>query len=90
MRAIEHRKYFLRCTSHGVSGLIDPIGELTIELPLMIDGAAYIAVPRVRATSTTYSNNGALIEILLTGFPFCILGVSLLRQFTGRRELEDT
>ena len=84
MRAIEHRKYFLRCTSHGVSGLIDPIGELTIELPLMIDGAAYIKVPRIKATSTTYSSNGELIEFLLAGFPFCVIVLPMLSQLIGR------
>ena len=88
LRAIEHRKYFVRCTSHGVSGLVDPTGKLIIELPMMIDGAAMIDVPRVRLPSAAYSSNGSSVEAALICFPvFMLIGPGALRlrkRFSGR------
>lgn len=45
LRAIEHRLYFLRCTSSGVSGLVTPTGEVQQELPVLEDAALILTVP---------------------------------------------
>ncbi len=62
LRAIEHRRYFVRCTSTGVSGLISPTGRVLIELPARVDSAAVLSVPQVsqQIGTTLFTRHGWL------------------------------
>ncbi|MBL8853450.1 MAG: apolipoprotein N-acyltransferase [Planctomycetaceae bacterium] len=76
LRAIEHRRYFLRCTSTGVSGLISPTGRVLIELPAREDSATVVSIPRVspQIGTTPFTRHGWLwswyVPVLLVMFYF--------------------
>jgi apolipoprotein N-acyltransferase len=59
LRAIENGRYFLRCTSHGVTGLLSPIGEMIEEFPAMQDRAAVMQIPKRKLPITFFTQHGA-------------------------------
>jgi apolipoprotein N-acyltransferase len=86
LRAIEHRLYFLRCTSSGVSGLIAPSGRVLHELPTMRDAAAVISIPQ-RPTSlgaTLFTRAGSLLPLSL-GLIATLTWIGLQRSSRGIR-----
>jgi apolipoprotein N-acyltransferase len=58
LRAIESRRYFVRCASHGVSALVAPSGNVLHRLPCQADGAMLVDVPRTPVIQTVYSRIG--------------------------------
>lgn len=82
LRAIENGKYFLRCTSRGVSGLISPTGETVAELPSMKNLATPIAIPRSSVANTLYTRWGEGASYILIGFS------SLVFAVLSRKKLE--
>lgn len=67
LRAIEHRVYFLRCTSSGVSGLVAPSGKVLHEMPAMQDVAVVLSIPQLPPTlgQTFFTRNGWLLPYVL-------------------------
>ncbi|MEM8733914.1 MAG: apolipoprotein N-acyltransferase [Planctomycetota bacterium] len=62
-RAIENRRYFVRCASRGVSAVVGPSGAILEELPILEDCAQVVRV-RASSTKTLYSQFG-MIPVLL-------------------------
>jgi apolipoprotein N-acyltransferase len=81
LRAVENRRFFLRCTSRGVSGLIAPSGRVRFELPAMEDAACVVLIPPILNTldQTPFTRRGRTVPILLA------LGLFLSVGRTWRR-----
>jgi|GEM_PF-1452131 len=64
LRAIEHRLYFLRCTSAGVSGLVGPSGRVLHQLPAGQEVAAVLSIPRLPPSMgvTFFTRKGGLLS----------------------------
>lgn len=87
MRAIEQRRYVMRCGNSGVSGFIDPAGRSIVEIPVMTSGVC-VGDVMPRTDRTVYAMVGDLIPPsgaaltillwLLTRFP------ALLRKLRVR------
>jgi apolipoprotein N-acyltransferase len=81
MRAIENRRYFLRCTSHGISGLVAPTGDLLVELPVLKDVATPISIPNPPLGQTLFTRLGwRIVYPLLIGIS--LFGWLMVRQVT--------
>jgi apolipoprotein N-acyltransferase len=83
MRAIENRRYFLRCTSHGISGLVAPTGDLLVELPVQKDVATPITVPNPSLGQTLFTRWGWRIAFPLL-FGTSLFGWLMVRQVTPK------
>jgi apolipoprotein N-acyltransferase len=53
LRAIEHRRYFVRSTNSGVSAVVDPVGRLVVSTPTF-EQAARVAEVRWLRGKTAY------------------------------------
>lgn len=67
LRSIETRKYFVRCMSRGVSGVVAPNGEVIFELPCMADGALVFDIPKssIRPTPFVKYGNGPIAMLMI-------------------------
>ena len=74
IRAIEHRIFFLRCTSTGVSGLISPAGKVQHELPAMEDAAAVVSIPKMANAvgPTLFTRYGGLLPLAVGGVTLAV------------------
>ncbi|MFN3191945.1 MAG: apolipoprotein N-acyltransferase [Aureliella sp.] len=74
-RAIENRRYFVRCASRGVSAVVAPSGAIVEELPILEDCAKVV---RVRASSqkTMYSSFG-MLPAMVSALILVALGLRL-------------
>ncbi|MBU3678628.1 MAG: apolipoprotein N-acyltransferase [Candidatus Kapabacteria bacterium] len=63
MRAIEMRRYVIRCANSGVSGIIGPTGHSTLELPEMRRTAA-VGTVTCSTNKTFYALNGDWLPII--------------------------
>ena len=57
-RAIENNRYFARCGSHGVSGLITPDGTVQQRLPCFEEQDATLKVPKQKRATSWFSYFG--------------------------------
>ena len=77
-RAIENNRYFARCGSHGVSGLIMPDGTIQQSLPCFEEQNASLKVPKQKRAATWFNYLGdtltpasylmLLVLVVLSGF----------------------
>ena len=77
-RAIENNRYFARCGSHGVSGLITPDGTVQQRLPCFEEQNATLKVPKQKRATSWFSYFGdtltpasyliLLILVVVSGF----------------------
>ncbi len=67
MRAIENGKYFLRCTSRGISGLIAPNGQVIGILPAMQELATTLEIPTNNLPPTLFTRWGYWLGYWLIG-----------------------
>lgn len=60
-RAVENRRFFVRCTSHGVSAVVSPTGDVVAEIPAMEDGAFLARVPDLQLPKTFFTTHGPVV-----------------------------
>jgi apolipoprotein N-acyltransferase len=82
LRAVENRRYFVRCASTGVTCVIDPTGRTIAELPPQVEGTLVTEIALNRSR-TVYNRFGHLFPWLCTA----IGGVGLWRLRTRRTSL---
>jgi apolipoprotein N-acyltransferase len=59
LRAVENRRYILRCANTGISSIISPTGELVKTLPLGVDGVLHATVvPKTNSGTTMFTRFG--------------------------------
>lgn len=63
LRAIENRRYFVRCAGTGVSCVIDPCGNTTRELPILFEGEFVESIIPLKI-KTTYQKIGIWLPYL--------------------------
>ena len=75
LRAIENRKWIVRCAQTGVSCFIDPLGNMYDEIPYWQTGVASRNIDANGEKFTFYSENGDIIGMLgfYTG-TICLIG----------------
>jgi apolipoprotein N-acyltransferase len=85
MRAIENRRFIVRCANTGVSGFVDPYGRIlqttNVFVPAEISGEV-----RFVPEKTFYTQYGDWIVYL----SIFVVGASLVVAFKGRRAAGDT
>jgi apolipoprotein N-acyltransferase len=74
MRAVEHRRFFVRCASTGVTCVISPLGQVIEEIPAGIEGAIECPVKLLQA-QTVYTRYGEYFPWMCT----LILFIGLIR-----------
>lgn len=73
LRAVEHRRFFVRAANSGISGFIDPLGRASGETPLL-EPATRVADLRWMSSRTIYERIGdtpawcAALLVLVMGF----------------------
>jgi apolipoprotein N-acyltransferase len=80
LRAIECRRYFLRCAATGETCVINPLGEIESRLPMQTDGALVSEVGLMEG-KTIYSQFPWILPIL-----GCAILASFLRSNWRRSE----
>jgi apolipoprotein N-acyltransferase len=66
LRAVENRRYFVRCASTGVTCVIDPVGRVIAQLPLQAEGTLLSEICLIR-DRTLFNRLGDLFPLLCTG-----------------------
>lgn len=79
MRAVENRRYFVRCSSTGVSCVIHPLGRVESQLPPQADGTLVSTISLVNFR-TVYNRIGDVFPIACT----LLTAVGLLYCFRHR------
>ncbi len=82
LRAVENRRYFLRCAATGETCVINPLGEIESRLPMQADGSLVSEVALLEGI-TTYSRYPWIAPLLLSTI-LCFSLAPFLRS-TGRR-----
>jgi apolipoprotein N-acyltransferase len=77
LRALECRRYFLRCAATGETCVISPLGEIVDRIPLQQDGVLKSEVALLERT-TVYSHAPWL------GPSLCLLGLTAMSVFRFR------
>jgi apolipoprotein N-acyltransferase len=80
LRAVENRRYFLRCSSTGVTCLIAPTGAMVARLPPQKDGTLVGEVSPIRIR-TPYTTLGDWLPLLCGLFAFWGLFAGSRRRF---------
>jgi apolipoprotein N-acyltransferase len=78
MRAVENRRYFVRCASTGVTCIIDPTGRVVSQLPVQTEGTLVGEIALIDSQSL-YTRIGDL-------FPWCCTAVVAAALWFGRRK----
>jgi apolipoprotein N-acyltransferase len=65
MRAVENRRYFVRCASTGVSCVVAPSGEILADLPLQTEGVLLGEIALIDV-QTVYTRTGNLFAWICT------------------------
>jgi apolipoprotein N-acyltransferase len=65
LRAVENRRYFIRCASTGVTCVVSPTGRVIDQLPPQEDGTLFSDISLIRER-TLYSRIGDLFPIACT------------------------
>jgi apolipoprotein N-acyltransferase len=73
LRAIENRRYLVRCTTTGSTCVISPTGRLVAELPLFEPGTLRVEVHPL-TIRTAYTAYGDLFGLLCTAWGIVALG----------------
>jgi apolipoprotein N-acyltransferase len=79
LRAIENKKYFLRCTSRGISGLVSPSGQVIGELPTLTDVVTPLEIACHSMSPTIFTRWGTGAGYFFA-ILFTIAGAFLTRQ----------
>ncbi len=66
LRAVENRRYFVRCSSTGVTCVIDPVGRIIAQLPQQIEGTLLSEICLIR-DRTVFNRLGDLFPLLCMG-----------------------
>jgi len=77
LRAVEQRRFLLRCTNTGITALIDPQGRVTHETPLFADAAVSVSGVGLISAKTIYYHIEGWLEAL------CALAALLLLAWTA-------
>ena len=74
MRALEAGRWMIRATNNGVTGLIDPFGKLSVQIPQFEEGILYgDVVPMGGLTPYLYWRSWPLIVLCLGMFGWALL-----------------
>jgi apolipoprotein N-acyltransferase len=65
LRAVENRRYFVRCSSTGVTCVIAPTGQIVAQLPPQSDGTLLSEIALIRGR-TPYNLAGDLFPAICT------------------------
>jgi len=77
-RAVENNRYFIRCGSHGISGIIMPDGSVQQTAPCFQEQELRLQVPRQKRTATWFSRFG---DTLTPASYFMLLGMMILNGY---------
>jgi len=77
LRAVENRRYFVRCASTGVTCVIDPIGRIIAQLPPQTEGTLQAEIATVRVRSF-FNRIGDAFPLLCTALVAFALAVPLI------------
>ena len=83
-RAVENNRYFIRCSSNGVSCMVSPTGKILDALPCFSDCELSVDVPTAHRSASWYSVLGNSLNIV----SFLVLAVAVgysavRRKITG-------
>ena len=76
LRAVEEGLPLARAANTGISAMIDPLGRITAELPLLTEGALTVPLPHA-LPATPYARLGDIAYVLLA---LAVLAVALWRR----------
>ncbi len=79
MRAVENRRYFVRCASTGVTCVVDPLGHVLSELPTNSEGVLRCEISLVDSQAI-YTRAGNLFAWLCTAVTAVSLPLALRRR----------
>ena len=65
LRAVENRRYFVRCASTGITCVITPTGKIAARLPPQIEGTLMSEVALIRC-QTPYNQAGDWLPFVCT------------------------
>lgn len=82
-RAIENNRYFLRCGSYGVSGLVSPTGKLLYTAPCFEEADLKVAVPIEHREVSIFTRFG---DSLTWASYALVVGFTVVTLTTWRRE----
>jgi hypothetical protein len=85
LRAIEHRRYFVRSTNSGVSAVVDPVGRLVVSTPTFEQAARATEVRWLRGT-TAYEVLGDIPLWLLSAAAAALALITKRRKASFRLE----
>jgi apolipoprotein N-acyltransferase len=77
LRAVENRRSVVRCANGGISCIINALGEIESETELFTKTYLVGEVP-IQNEESFYSNNPAVIPVLVSVFSFWIFGMNIL------------
>jgi apolipoprotein N-acyltransferase len=84
MRAVENRRYFVRCASTGVTCIISPTGRVTGHLPLQVENTLIGQIALVHGR-TFYNRTGDAFAVLCTFVAMIGLAAAKVPQNESRR-----
>ncbi|MGN7782969.1 apolipoprotein N-acyltransferase [Niabella sp. 22666] len=84
LRAIESRKWVARSANTGISGFIDPFGNIIQQLGWNVDGVLKQTVPAY-ITDTFYTRHGDLLSKILSGMAAALLLLTIIRKIKTRK-----
>jgi apolipoprotein N-acyltransferase len=79
LRAVENRRYFVRCSSTGMTCVIDPVGRVVAQLPPQVEATLQSEICLIRGR-TLFNRLGDGFPLVCTAIAVCGLVV------LGRRE----
>jgi apolipoprotein N-acyltransferase len=80
LRAIENRRYIVRCANTGRSGIINERGEVLRSSNFSVPAVMKSSIPLMNGT-TFYAKNGDYIGIISIGFSLLLVVLILVRIF---------
>ncbi|MBZ0182219.1 MAG: apolipoprotein N-acyltransferase [Melioribacteraceae bacterium] len=82
LRAVENRRFLVRSANGGISCIIDPLGNTTIETE-MFTKEAFVGEVNLIEEKTFYTKNPLIVPYLSLAFSIWVLAFYWVRKFTG-------
>ena len=79
LRAVENRRTIVRAANGGISCIINPLGETTVETKMFIK-SYIVGDVEINGTETFFTQNSKLIPILCSAFSIWIIGIFILKK----------
>jgi len=82
LRAVENRRFLVRSANGGISCIIDPFGNTTIETE-MFTKDSFVGEVNLIEEKTFYTRNPLIVPYLSLAFSIWVLAFYWVRKFTG-------